>query len=161
MTDDRPIPQYGPAPQYGEYATPQQQAAAMGREYVPPAPVETTPPVPSVEPAPAPNAGHIVDRFVTVFQLGIGLVTLLSSDYFHISENANILLQELGNSHRMPTSLDHYAWLLLGANILILLLTIVWAYATLRRGKRAFYIPFLGYCAFSLVFTAVILVVAR
>jgi Family of unknown function (DUF6264) len=153
MTDDRPIPQYG------EYATPQQQAAAMGRDYVPAAPAEPAPPIPSTEPMP--DAGHIVDRFVTVFQLGIGLVTLLSSDYFHLSENANTLLQELGNSNRMPASLDHYAWLLLGANILILLLTIVWAYATLRRGKRAFYIPFVGYCAFSVVFAIIILSVVR
>jgi hypothetical protein len=40
---------------------------------------------------------------------------------------------------------------LLGANIVLLLATIVWAFATLRRGRLAFYIPLVGYLAFSAV----------
>jgi hypothetical protein len=154
MTDDRPIPQYG------EYATPEQQAAAMGHAYVPPLP---PPPAGAPHPAaPAPpgeqlrgeqlrGSGHFVDRFVTTFQLGVGLLFLISSDWFHIAENANSALSETGLTTRLPSSVDQYGWVLLGVNILFLGATIVWAYATLRRGRRAYYIPFVGYFAFSIV----------
>jgi hypothetical protein len=169
MTDDRP------APQYGEYATPEQQAAAMGHAYVAPLP---PPPAGAPHPAaPAPPGeqlrgqqqrgeqlrgnGHFIDRFVTVFQLGIGLLFLISSDWFHLAENANSALAETGITTRLPTSVDKYGWVLLGVNILFLLATIVWAYATLRRGRRAYYIPFVGYFAFSVVGAFVIYAILR
>lgn len=149
MTDSRP------RPQYGEYATPEQQAAAMGGAFVPPPDpatrVTVVAPIPGEVPTATPFrlGGNVIDRFVTVFQLGIGLVLLLSSDFFHLGENANTDLAELGFSQRIPVGIDHYAWLLLGANIALLLATFVWAYARLRRGRLAFYIPLVGYVAFS------------
>ena len=153
MTDSRP------RPEYGEYATPEQQAAAMGRAYVPPPEPETETETRVVARTAAPGkqtaasplrlGGNLVDRFITIFQLGIGLVLLLSSDFFHFGENANTDLAELGISQRIPVAIDHYGWLLLGANIVLLLATFVWAYATLRRRRLAFYIPVVGYLAFS------------
>ena len=153
MTDDRPLPQYG------EYATPEQQAAAMGKRYVAPPAAETRVIVPGV---PAPGVvseagdrptlrlgGNIIDRFVTIFQLGIGLVLLLNSDYSHYSETLNSLFAESGYGIKISTTLDHYAWALLTANIVMLLLTCVWAFATIRRGGLAFYIPIVGNLAFS------------
>jgi hypothetical protein len=152
MTDDRP------RPQYGEFATPEQQAAAMGRRYVPPPAAETRVEVPA---APAPGqgtsatsfrlGGNLIDRFITIFQLGIGLVFLLSSDYFHLAEISNIGMQELGLSQRVPLAIDHYGWLLLSANILVLGVSFVWAYARLRRGRLAFFVPLVGYFAFVVI----------
>ena len=146
-----------PRPEYGEYATPEQQAAAMGRAFVPLPTPETRVPVATPTPAEATAStslrlgGNLIDRFVTIFQLGIGFVLLLSSDFFHLGENANIDLADLGISQRVPVAIDQYAWLLLGANIVLLLATFVWAYATLRRRRLAFYIPLVGYLAFSAV----------
>jgi hypothetical protein len=148
MSDSRP------RPEYGEYATPEQQAAAMGRAYVPPPDPSTrvVVAVPAVgeEPKAEPFrlGGHLLDRFVTIFQLGIGLVLLISSDFFHLGENSNIAAEELGISQRVSLGIDQYGWLLLTANIVLLLATFVWAYSTLRRGRLAFYIPFVGYLAF-------------
>ena len=151
MTDSRP------APQYGEYATPEQQAAAMGRPFVPPpdpatrvavpAPMsDATPPSASVGPG-----GHVIDRFLTIFELGIAIVLLVSADFSHVAENANTALEGFGISHRIPVAIDHYAWLLLASNIVLLLATFVWAFAWLRRGRLAFYIPLVGYLVFSAV----------
>jgi hypothetical protein len=154
MTDDRPAPPPRPAPQYGEYATPQQQAAAMGQEYIAPVPAPTpasTPrPVAASQQGQLPEYGHLVDRFATVVQLGYGLFTLITSDWFDFSTNANVALAKAGLVLRVPVVLDHYGWVLLGANILFLAATTVWAYARLRLGRRAYYIPFVGYCAFAI-----------
>jgi hypothetical protein len=150
MTDDRPMPQYG------EYATPEQQAAAMGKQYVAPTPppepgtrVDLAAPVAAQERLRIP--GNAVDRFATIFQLGIGLVLLLNSDFFHIAETLNTVAQEFGSSHRVATSLDAFGWVFLGANIVFLLATMVASYLRLRRAKLAFWVPFVGYFAFSLV----------
>jgi Family of unknown function (DUF6264) len=151
MTDPRP------QPEYGEYATPEQQAAAMGKTYVPPSAPETRVAAPEESPdketpaSPFRLSGNLIDRFVTIFQLGIGVLLLLSSDFFHLGENANVDLADLGISQRIPVAIDHYGWLLLSANIVLLLATFFWAYATLRRGRLAFYIPAVGYLAFSAV----------
>jgi len=158
MTEDRPVPQYG------EYATPEQQAAAMGRAYLPPpqgAPHPLGPTAPGAPTEQLRGDGSFVDRFVTVFQLGVGLVSLLSSDWFHLSEQGNIALEEIGRTTRIPVLVDQYGWVLLALNILFLLGTIVWVYVTLRRGKRAFYIPFLGLFAFTIVGALILAAVVR
>jgi hypothetical protein len=152
MTDDRA------RPQYGEYATPEQQAAAMGKLYVPPPAAETRVIVPGVpgpgmagepgEPTSLRLGGNLIDRFVTIFQLGIGLVALVQADWFHFGENYNTLMTELGVTDKVPLAVDHYAWPILAANIILLLATFVWAYATLHRGRIAFYIPAVGLFAF-------------
>jgi hypothetical protein len=159
MTDSRP------RPEYGEYATPEQQAAAMGRAYVPP-PDPETPPIahedaPDEETAAKPFrlGANLVDRFVTIFQLGIGLVVLLNSNFFQLSESANVVAAELGTGQRISANVDHYAWLLLGAYIVLLIGTCLWAYVALRRGRLAFYIPFVGYLAFIAVVGATIVLV--
>jgi hypothetical protein len=158
MADDHAAPPPRPAPQYGEYATPQQQAAAMGRDSV--APVPTPAPANTPHPATAqqqgqlPEFGHLVDRFATVVQLGVGLLSLITSDWFDFATITNVSLDKAGITTRVPTVIDHYAWVLLSANIVFLAATIVWAYLRLRRGRRAYYIPFVGYCAF-VIFAAI------
>ena len=158
MTDN------APRPQYGEYATPEQQAAAMGRTFTPPPAPETRVAIPVVPGAPTPAAeeqqlrfgGNVVDRFLTIFQLGIGLVFLINSDYFHFAENANTAATELGTGQTIPVALDRFGWLLLAANIVLYLGTVVLAYARLRRRKLAFFVPFVGLTVFSLFLAALI-----
>jgi len=153
MTDDRP------PPQYGEYATPEQQAAAMGKRYVPPPAAETRVIVPGV---PTPGAvsdeagpqslrlgGNLIDRFVSIFQLGIGLVVLVETNYFDFSTYMNNYLSAAGVTEKVPAAIDQYGWLLFSVNIVLLLATFVWVFARLRRGKLAFFVPVIGYIAFS------------
>ncbi len=170
MTDDRPLPQYG------EYATPEQQAAAMGRTYVPPTP----PPAPETRVNIAPPGsrvgagagegsanqgmvlpGNAADRFATIFQIGIGIVFLINSDYFHFSQNINSAMADLGPTFRIAASIDHYAWLLLVANGIFLVLTALWAYHRIRHDKLAFFVPVIGYVAFNLFLGIVAGIVSR
>jgi Family of unknown function (DUF6264) len=158
MTDDHP------RPQYGEYATPEQQAAAMGRTYTPPPAPETRVSIPVVPgaPAPAPEeqlrfGGNVVDRFLTIFQLGIGLVFLINSDYFHFAEDFNTASTQFGSGPTLPVAIDRFGWLVLAVNIALFLGTAVLAYSRLRRRKLAFFVPFVGLTAFYVFLTALIL----
>jgi Family of unknown function (DUF6264) len=152
-------------PQYGEYATPEQQAAAMGRIYTPPPAPETRVSIPVVPGAAAPPeheqqlrfGGNVVDRFVTIFQLGIGLVFLINSDYFHFAEDFNTGSTTFGGGPTLPVSFDRFGWVLLAANVAFYIGTTVLAYSRLRHRKLAFFIPLLGVTAFSLVTSALIL----
>jgi hypothetical protein len=152
MTDPRP------APQYGEYATPEQQAAAMGKVYVPPTPppaadsrVDISAPQKDAVPQHLQSGAHLVDRFVAIFQLGIGLVLLVNSDYFHVAEMFNTALAQFGLSNRISTSVDAYGGVFLALNIVFLLSTMAITYLRLRRAKTAFWVPFAGYAAFGIV----------
>jgi hypothetical protein len=156
MSDSRPLPEYG------EYATPEQQAAAMGRVYVPPpdlatpASVVASPPDERAAPHTDRPRGNLLDRFVTLFELGIGIALLLSTDYSRLGENTNLTLKAMGSTQKASLAIDHYSWILLGANIVLLLASVVWAYATLRRGRLAFYIPIVGFFAFATVLGVVL-----
>jgi hypothetical protein len=160
MTDDRP------QPQYGEYATPEQQAAAMGRAYAPPPTAETRASSPVVPGTPQREqgeqlrpGGNAIDRFVTIFQLGIGLVFLINSDYFHFGENLNAASSELGIGSTMPTTIDQLGWLFLIVNIVLYVATSVLAYSRIRRAKLAFFVPLVGAATFS-TFVSVVLTVS-
>jgi hypothetical protein len=152
-------------PQYGEYATPEQQAAAMGRTYTPPPAPETRVSIPAAPGSPAQNeqeqqlrfGGNVVDRFLTIFQLGIGLVFLLNSDYFQFAEDFNTASTEFGSGPTIPVSLDRFGWLMLAVNIALYLATALFAYSRLRRRKLAFFVPFVGLTVFYLFLTALIL----
>jgi hypothetical protein len=163
MPDDRP------RPQYGEYATPEQQAAAMGKHYVPPIPpplpetrVNLAPPRAGGQAADGQTAGgqapaeplripgNAADRFATIFQLGIGVVFLINSNFFQLGQLLNSSMASLGESNRFSLTIDHYAWVLLLVNSVLLILTAVWAYRRIRQDKLAFFVPVIGLAAFSL-----------
>jgi hypothetical protein len=170
MTEPRSTPPR-PAPQYGEYATPEQQAAAMGKVYVPPAPppaagtrvdlAQLNTGVPGAAQEQLQVGAHLADRFATIFQLGIGLVSLLNSDWFHVAENLNSETALFVSGHRIATSVDAYGWVFLSIQIVFLLATMVIAYLRLRRAKTAFWVPFVGLVAFSAVLTVSVYIVSR
>jgi hypothetical protein len=158
MTDDRP------RPQYGEYATPEQQAKAMGQ-------VHRAPSEPSIPPPPDPSSrvaapipasvrsGFSGDRFATIFLLGIGFFAFLTS----ISGDLNLAAQINqtsatigGGNYSDPGFANRMGILLLVVNAVTLLGTAIWALRWMARGRRAFYIPIVGFLVFSIL--AVIIV---
>jgi hypothetical protein len=155
VTDERP------KPEYGEYATPEQQAAAMGRTYVPPTDEPKVAPAMAIEPFPTPSAGYI-NRFFTVFLLGFGALNLLGDvpAYFNLVSVLNGAYSSAGLSIVVPSGVNHAGIPILIANILIYAATVVWAVITLRRGRVSFYIPILGFLLFVAVAYILILIFA-
>jgi hypothetical protein len=156
MTDDEP------RPQYGEYATPEQVAAAMGTHYVPPSVMPPPPVAEDRQQLPALRmGGNAVDRFATIFELGIGVVVLLNSDYFHTSQSYSQVSSLFGVSITISPAIDSWGWLLLAGNILFLALTALWALVRLRRRKLAFWIPIVGFAAFDACLSVVLTIFTR
>jgi hypothetical protein len=154
MTDERP------RPEYGEYATPEQQAAAMGKYYVAPVPVaapvahvrtDVTPAgatVPRNEQDQLRSGGSTIDRFASIFQLGIGLAFLINSNYFQFAEALNSASTELGLSTTFPVLLDQLGGVILAVNIALYVFTALFVYSRIRRGKLAFFLPIIGFAVF-------------
>ena len=160
MNDERP------RPQYGEYATPEQQASAAGLPYQPPAPdaaarVNAAPPASQapVSPADPAKPAYPGDRLGTLFLLGIGVFTLLQSlpQYLSYSTALNAIDKQIGiGAFPLVALADKVGIGLLVAHVLIFLVTVWWALRTLAHGKRAFYIPLVGFAAFAVIYTVVI-----
>jgi hypothetical protein len=147
MTEDRP------RPEYGEYATPEQQAAAMGRKYVAPEPEPTAPAavLPQVVLARPPGYAN---RFFTVFLLGLGAITLIERipAYFSYASSFKGEVTAMGYpSVTVPSSLDAAGIPTLVANIALFAATILISTWALRRGRISFYIPIAGAIIYSLV----------
>ncbi|HEX4057511.1 MAG TPA: DUF6264 family protein [Galbitalea sp.] len=150
MTDDRP------RPEYGEYATPEQQAAAMGRPYI--SPVEHA----ATEQAAREAMSQVVvarptgyaNRFFTVFLLGLGILTLIERipTYFsYASSFKGSLAATQFASIKVPSSLDGAGVPTLIANIVLLVATAIVSIWVLRRGHASFYIPIIGAILFGIV----------
>ena len=155
MSDERP------RPQYGEYATPEQQAAAMGQKYVPPAPA---PEPPAAEPTAAERAtaqaypqaqtGY-ANRFLTIFLLGLGALNLFSSvpGYLSLASTLKSVMSVYSTSSiSVPASVNAAGVPILIANVVIYGLTVWLSALRMRRGRASVYIPILGFFVFALVF---------
>lgn len=173
MADSRP------RPEYGEYATPEEQARAMGRNPLP-VPVPDAAASPGAEagadaagslPAPdpttriasspalvVPQQSSFANRVFTIFLLGIGGLLLLDNIPGFLNFQSSYAKSEklmegiLGTQTvAVPASVGHAGIWILVANIVIYLATILWAARALRRGRGAAYIPVLGFIVFVLV----------
>lgn len=150
MTDERP------RPQYGEYATPEQQAAAMGQTYVPPTP---EPPAPTAS-APDKALDYVrptsyPGRFITVFLLVLGAFNLVTGvpAYLDLSKAFNASASEWGGSlPDLPSSVNAAGIPVLVANVVLYGLTVLWSVWAMRRGRPSAYIPIVGFFAFATVF---------
>lgn len=160
MSDERP------RPQYGEYATPEQQERAANqnmpqRRFVGP-PITPTPPPPPVTAASAPpglysSSKHPLDRFATIFMLGIGAFFLLSSiaSYVNFSGTLSAGYRQFGaGNFPEPALADRIGIILLIAHSVLYVLTALLTVRRLARGGIAFWIPLLGFVAFVIVFLA-------
>jgi len=154
MTDDRP------RPEYGEYATPEQQAAAMGKKYVPPAPE----PDPQVLAAVLPQAyvarpqGY-ANRFITVFLLGLGALSLFSNipNYLNLATAVKgAMAASLASTVQVPAAVNAAGIPVLIANVVIYAAAVLLSVFAIRRGRVSFYIPLVGFVVFSLVFGLIV-----
>jgi hypothetical protein len=152
------MPDEKPRPQYGEYATPEQQAKAMGREYVPQAakPEAPAPPTPAPPQALQPQPlGVLLNRITTILFLAYGVIMLINDIpiYEDFAATVNKVLATAGNPLRItdPSNLTG-VWGLV-ANIVLLLATAVLSFWQLRRGRLSFYIPVVGFAVFVAVLT--------
>ncbi len=150
--DERPRPAFGderPRPAFGEYATPEQQAAAMGKQYAPP---PTTPPVAGPSPfGPPPMAPAATNTrwnvLISTVLLAWGLFNVIAG-FFQYPQLAAVL-QSYYTANGIGTLSDpglasKFGVVIVVANTVIFLVVLIGTYRMLRRGRPAAYIPLLG-----------------
>lgn len=154
MTDDRP------KPEYGEYATPEQQATAMGRVYVPPEQVAAEQAIGDrtmSQVTLAPGSGY-ANRFFTLFLLAVGALNLIEMTpaYFNYAALFKTPIAVGIGTVTVPSSVGGAGIPTLIANVVIYGAAVALSALALRRGKLSFYIPIAGAILFYLVFLILI-----
>ncbi|WP_022879583.1 DUF6264 family protein [Microbacterium sp. B19] len=148
-----------PRPQYGEYATPEEQRARIRRPEVTESLEAGVAPAPepsvAAAPAAAPKPGPLADRFVTFGLLIYGFITVVSTiiqllDFPGYAERA---AQLLGVQATYTALNAGYVW---GAIASVAygvgyLLTAWLTWRRLRRGRIAFWVPLVGFVATTVV----------
>lgn len=151
-----------PRPQYGEYATPEEQRARIKQPDVglvyEPAPVPEDaplPPAPTRSRPPAPAAtgrGRQVDRIVTFALLAYGLVNVISAfpalvDFASYTET---MFDILGIDATLADPAAGRPWGIASAIVLALgwVITAVVSWWSLRRGRLTWWIPLAGGAVF-------------
>jgi hypothetical protein len=134
----------------------------MGQPYPP-----IVPPPPAIEqraagiPAPSavpsvrrPPASRTIDRFATLALLVIGLLTVLNSapSFLHFAANLNTFAASYSLGDYSDQALaNRIGYALLAANILLYVLTVLWAFRFMARGRIAVYIPMVGFVAYLII----------
>ncbi len=165
-----------PRPQYGEYATPEEQRARIAGPLPPelegqPAASE---PAPAQEPAPPADAGtdegttesaprrRFVDRLVTYILLGYGLATVITSipTLTAYSDYAATMFELLGVDAELADPAAGRPWGLAAALVLGLgwIATAALSWMSLRRRRVTWWIPVVGGILVNLVSSILMLV---
>ena len=141
-------------PQYGEYATPEEQrrAAGLPPESVAPEPVPSPAPVPPMATAGGfgtpTTARHPGDRIAVFVMLGIGLVYVLSAvpGYFALAETFNQALPLLGIEGEFTNVAGAKLWGPIAAIVMVVgfALTAFLAIRRVNRGGLSWWIPVVG-----------------
>ncbi|MGX5769390.1 DUF6264 family protein [Microbacterium trichothecenolyticum] len=166
--DAGPDPRSRPRPQYGEYATPEEQRARIQEPapwQVPPAaPVMTDAPAGSIPSAPvvAEKRHRPVDRIITFALLAYGLVNVITSipAFLDYGTYAETMLGLMGVDAELSDPAAGRPW----AVAAVLVLAIGWCLTaalsvwSMRRSRISWWIPLVGGIVFSL--TAGLLMVA-
>lgn len=148
-----------PRPQYGEYATPEEQRARIQHPEVTEALQSGVAPEPDSEPTAAPAAhrarGPLADRVVTFVLLVYGLVSVISTivqllDFPGYAERA---AQILGVDATYTALSSGFVWgavasVVYGVGYLV---TAALTWRRLRRGRVAFWVPLVGFVATTLL----------
>lgn len=178
MSDETPDPR--PRPQYGEYATPEEQRArihqpappaqAPAAAPPPPAPTWGASSMPGTKPGSWPEATpgtrerkpHPVDRIVTFALLAYGLINVISSipslvDYTAYTET---VFKLLGVNATLSDPAAGKPWGFTAALVLTLgwLITAGLSWLSLRRGRLTWWIPLVGGFVFTFVSGVLMLV---
>lgn len=145
-------------PQYGEYASPEEQRARAGLPPLESAPAAFAPsPVPPVAGAggvPARTGGR-AGRMITAVLLGIGLVNVLASipGLLDLPSTLDQTLAMLGTGGTFTNVAEARAW---GAVAVLVMLvgyaaTLWLAVRRIRRGRSSWWVPLLGFAATMIV----------
>jgi hypothetical protein len=148
-----------PRPQFGEYATPEEQQARIQRPEVtesldagvapqPAAPASSTV-------APAPARGPLVDRVITLMLLVYGLFSVVTTivqvlDFPHYAEQAAKVLNVDATYSNLAAG---FVWGAVAAVVygVVYLVTALLTWRRLKRGRIAFWIPLVGFAVAALV----------
>lgn len=144
-----------PRPQYGEYATPAQQRAAIKQ----PAPQASLPvkplPHPVTGPLPLPHAttsaarpSRTADRVITFALLIYGLVTVISAipQLWQFAEFAQAWMDLAGIEATFTNTAEGELWGRIGAVVFVLgwVLTALLSWRSIARGRLGWWIPPVG-----------------
>ncbi len=150
-------------PQYGEYATPEEQRARAG---LPPveadAPAAAPPSAPHVAPVSAPAAGKRVarpmDRLITFVLLGFGLVNVLTSigGFTDLASTMNRTLEVLGMEGEFTNYSAARVWGVVAAIVMLAgyAATAWFAFRRLNSGRSAWWVPLAGFAVTMLLVSA-------
>lgn len=153
-------------PEYGEYASKEEQAAAMERFGPAPRPEgvssdtgaarqmasprdggrdeRSTRPASARSDAVRPSAGRIVDRIATVFMLSFGFVYVLSgfSTYLNFADSLQTMVHQMGLGDYHPTSQTAGIGVaILVSQALVWLIAAVWSFRRILRSKTTWWVP--------------------
>jgi len=155
-----------PRPQYGEYATPEEQRARIGRPDATHA-LETGQPVVSATPEPAAPAGQpaarprVADRVVTIALLAYGLFNVLSSfsAFLDYEAYAETMFAVMGVDAELADPAAGRPWGVTAAIVLSLgwIATALLSWWSMKRGRITWWIPLVAGILFT--FTAGIIMV--
>ncbi|MBM7469838.1 hypothetical protein JOD62_002386 [Microbacterium keratanolyticum] len=153
-------------PQYGEYATPEEQSRRAGRGLVSPAPEAVLSPVPdAVAPVssevPAPRRRPF-DRLLTIMLLAYGLVTVIMSaiSYLDVASVMNESMRMLGIDGEFTNYGQGKIWGVVAGIVLIVgwMLTAAMSVLRLRSGRLTWWVPVAGAVVFTLLAAAALTV---
>lgn len=154
-------------PQYGEYATPEEQRARaglppLGSDATASAPVNE----PSARPAPAPmgaapapapvaRPANPLGRLVTAMLLGVGLVNVITSipGFLDLSTTLDASLGILGIDGEFSNFAAARVWGVVAVIVLVVgYVATAWlSFRRLKRGRSAWWIPLVGFVATMLL----------
>lgn len=150
-------------PQYGEYATPEEQRRLAGLPPLDAATVAEEPVVPAAAPAPAPTArrGH-ADRIITIALLAYGLVNVVMTaiSYLDLPTVLQQSMRILGIEGEFSNFAQGRLWGGIAAVVLVIgyALTVLVAFRRLRSDKRSWWVPLVGAATTMIVVTICIMV---
>ncbi|MBW1638454.1 hypothetical protein G3H63_05075 [Microbacterium resistens] len=146
-----------PRPQYGEYATPEEQRrrAGLPEEVTPPAAATAAPAAAApatAAPAPTDSAAartpRPADRLITIALLAYGLVNVIMSviSYSDVSRLMSESMRILGIDGEFTNYEQGRLWATIASIVLIVgwTATAAWAVTRLRRGRTSWWVPLVG-----------------
>lgn len=156
-------------PQYGEYATPEEQRARRGLPPVdaadaasvpaPKAPDPAMPPQPAASGAPARPVG----RLITFLLLGFGLFNVLSSipQFLNMSETLSGSMELLGLDGEFTSYAAARTWGTVAVVILVIgyAVTVWLSLRRLRAGRSSWWVPLVGFVVTMLLVSVCISIV--
>jgi hypothetical protein len=145
-------------PEYGEYATPEEQAKAAGLKYVRPEPVKPAE-VEVAEEKEALPPRWPTDRYITLLFLIFGAISLIESvagDLNFVAQLHDFAASVGVTSVQVPAAAQVAGYWLLAANVVLYGGTAVLTLFTLSRRRISFYIPIVGLIVYYIVYSIIL-----